>query len=310
MKHSPRLNPANLHIPPLDLLARGLVEGYLTGLHRSPFHGYSSEFREHKMYTPGESIRFIDWKVYARTGKLYIKQFDEETNMQVQLVLDVSPSMYYPSMERFDLERLNKIGFAVVASAVLSEILRRQRDATGLSLYAGDLIEHMDARVNPLHRQRLLGRLEQVLRQVPERGATRTARSLHLVAERLKKRSLVVVFSDFWDYAHAPGRVVDALKYVRFKSSELIVFHIRDRRTEDFFDFPDRPTRFKDLENGREISLHPREIREAYRRQRKLLNRHLREEAYRYHFDYVPVDTATPYEQIMAAYLQKRLRMH
>jgi len=306
----PEWTPQQLDVPSLDLLAKGIVEGYLTGLHRSPFHGYSSEFREHKMYTPGESIRFIDWKVYARTGKLYIKKFDEETNMQVQLVLDVSSSMYYPPVDRFDLENLNKIGFAVVASAVLSEILRRQRDAVGLSVYDESLLWHAEPRVNALHRQRILGYMEQLIGQPRKLRTTQSARSLHLVAERLRRRSLVVLFTDFWDFASRPDEVLEALKYLRFKSAELIVFHVRDRQTEDFFDFPDRPTRFTDLETGRQISLYPGEIRKAFRRKKEAVNARMREEAFRYGFDYVPVDVRTPYAEVISAYLQKRLRLH
>ena len=310
MKHSDPLGPARLHVPPLDLLARGIVEGALTGWHRSPFHGYSSEFREHKMYTPGESIRFIDWKVYAKTEKYFIKKFDEETNMNVHFILDVSSSMYYPAVKRFDPERLNKIGFSVVAAAVLSEILRRQRDAVGLTAFHEDIVVHTPDKVNTLHRRRILSHLENLLAAPPEPKRTRNRKNLMLVAERIPRRSLAVLFTDFWTGDDPVEQTVEALKYLRYKASELIIFHVTDHTTEDLLDLPGRPTRFRDLETGEQISLNPDEIRAAYRRERLHTIRQLREAAFRYRMDYFPVDVRTPYREVISAYLQKRLRLH
>ncbi len=303
------ISPHKLDIPNLELLAIQIVEGSLTGLHRSPFHGYSAEFREHKMYAPGESVKFIDWKVYAKTEKLYIKKFDEETNMRVRLIIDASSSMYYPETETFDLDRLNKIGFSVVASAVLTEILRRQRDAVGLSVYCKELMISLPEKTNTLHRKTVLGTLEKLLSQ-PGRGReTDPVKNLHFIAENLKRRSLSVLFSDLWMNDNNPAPLIDALKHLRYKSSELIVFHVLNKKAEADFIFPDRPTRFVDAETGDELNIYPGEIKRGYIRQFQRYIEQIREAFYKYNIDYYPVHTETPYRDIIASYLQKRLRM-
>jgi len=310
MKSAKRLNKVRRRVPRLDFLARSIVEGYLTGLHRSPFHGYSAEFAEHKMYAPGEPIRFIDWKVYAKTGKFFIKKFDEETNMQVQFILDASPSMYYPQVEPYDLDRLNKIGFSVVAVAALCEILRRQRDAVGLSVFDEQLQLSTAAKTNTLHRQRILAELEKFWSRTPGRQGTALARNLHLIAEQLRRRSVAVLFTDFWATGTTMDAWIESLKHLRYKTAELLFFHVSDAETEDLFRFPDRPLRFRDLETGQSLNLYPSEIRAHYVRRRREMQQRLRDAAYRYDFDYYPVDVRTPFDEVLSAYLQKRLRMH
>jgi len=307
--NSARLRPDRLEIPPLDVLARHIVEGSLTGLHRSPFHGFSSEFSEHKMYTPGEPVKFIDWKVYAKTDKLYLKKFDEETNMRVRLVVDASSSMYFPLPEVFDLENLNKIGYAAVASAVLNEIFRRQRDAVGLSVFAEDIITDLPEKTNMLHRQHIWGILENLLVSPDRARTTRSAGSLHEIAARIKRRTFSVVFTDLWTGEENPNDMIEALRHLRYKSSELLVFHLRDRQHEALFQYPDRPYRFKDAETGEILQIYPGEIRENYRRAYRAHIERFRDAFYKYDIDYWPVDTGAPYGEIISAYLQKRLRM-
>ncbi len=309
MKNSKHLTPDRLDIPNLEWLAKNIVEGFITGLHRSPFHGYSAEFREHKIYSPGESIKYIDWKVYAKTDRLYIKKFDEETNMRVRLILDASSSMFYPEMKKFDLNRLNKIGFSVVASAVLNEILRRQRDAVGLSAFHEEIIFNIPEKTHLLHRKRILGHLENLLFQTSVRKRTFPLRNLHLIAETLKKRSLTVLFTDFWPDEDKVSEITDALKHLRYKSAELIVFHVTHKRTEQLFDFENKPLRFEDLETGEKISVFPDELKENYRQAYQERLQQILEELYAYGIDYHPVDVETPYSEVMATFLQKRLKM-
>ena len=299
----------SIEVPNLDLLALEVVEGALTGLHRSPFHGYSAEFREHKMYTPGESIKFIDWKVFAKTEKLYIKKFDEETNMRVRLIIDASSSMYYPPVDKFDLNNLNKIGFSVVAAAVLSEILRRQRDAVGLSVFCKEIMVSLPEKTNTLHRKLITGELEKLLTLPQTQRGTAPVKNLHLIAENLKRRSLTVLFSDLWIDTADPGPVIEALKHLRYKSSELIVFHVLNKHDEIDFDFPNRPTRFVDAETGEQLNIYPGEIRQGYKEKSAGYFNRIREAFYNYNIDYFPVHTETPYDEVISSYLQKRLRM-
>jgi len=306
---SARIQLHKLDIPPLDFLAREIVEGALTGLHRSPFHGFSSEFREHKMYTPGEPVKFIDWKVYGKTDKLYIKKFDEETNMRVRLVIDASSSMYFPPKEKFDLKDLNKIGFAVVASAVLNEIFRRQRDAVGLSVFHEDISVDLPSKTNTLHRKIVLGELEKLLTRPSVSRKTYPARNLHTIADRLKRRSLTVLFSDLWPGEESPQALIEALRHLRYKSSELIVFHVFNKSSEADFSYPERPFRFKDVETGETLNIYPGEIRKNYREAFQQHLKTFREAFYRYGIDYWQVHTETPYREVISAYLQKRLRM-
>ncbi|NPA42810.1 MAG: DUF58 domain-containing protein [Chlorobi bacterium] len=299
----------NLEAPRLDLLARAIVEGSLTGLHRSPFHGFSSEFREHKMYTPGEPVKFIDWKVYAKTEKLYLKKFDEETNMRVRLIVDASSSMHYPARDVFDPDRPNKIQFAVIAAAVLTEILGRQRDAAGLAVFHEDAERILPEKTGVLHRRMMFAELESLLSPPPARRRTRAARSLHYIAESMRRRSLAVVFTDLWTGEESPDELIEAFKHLRYKSAELIVFHIRDQATEEAFDFPSRPLRFRDAETGEILALHPDAVRRNYREAARSHIDRFREAFYAYGIDYQPVDIRTPYRDVMSAYLQKRLRI-
>ncbi len=304
-----KIAPYKLEIPRLELLAKHIVEGSLTGLHRSPFHGYSAEFREHKMYVAGDPVKFIDWKVLARSGKIYVKKFEEETNLRAQLILDSSSSMYYPPKERFDLDDLHKLGFAVVSAAVLTEIFRRQRDATGLSVFSNETEVNIPPKTNEAHRELIYATLERLLTKPGMPKITAAAESLHLIAESLKKRSLTILFTDLWIPPEQTESMLDALKHLRYKSAEMIVFHINDRKTELKFEFENRPVRFMDPETNDQISLLPGELKKNYlKKQREYFDR-FKELFYGYGIDYVPVDVAQGYEAVLSAYMQKRKKI-
>ncbi len=298
----------------LDFYARQIVEGFLTGLHRSPFHGFSVEFAEHRQYSPGESTRNIDWKLYGRTNKLFVKCFEEETNLRCQLVIDHSGSMFFPTQYHGDIQHPNKLTFACYAAAVLSELLVRQRDAFGLSLLSDGIDLQTDSRSSRTHQQYLLGLLQkELMKAPPDKSSVGFAGShfceaLHLTAEQLHKRSLVVIFTDALVRPEDRDPLIDALRHLRHCKHEVILFHTLHRSWEVLFDYPNRPTEFIDLETGRRLKANPSEVAEQYRRQMARLQADIKQHAIRYHVDYQPVDIALGFDQVMLPYLLKRSR--
>lgn len=297
----------------LDFFARQIVEGFLIGLHRSPFHGFSVEFAEHRQYTVGESTRNIDWKLYGRTNKLFLKRFEEETNLRCQLVVDHSGSMFLPVEHHGDLKQPNKLTFACYAAAVLSELLLKQRDAFGLTLLGDGIDLQADARSSRAHQKHLLEILENELRQDPQQAlqspsSTHIAEALHLTAERLHRRSLVVIFTDALVNADDQDPMMDALRHLRHCKHEVILFHILHHGHEIDFDYPNRPTEFIDLESGRRIKLMPSEVSEKYREQMLRQTSDIKQHAIRYRIDYQPIDTQQGFDQVLLPFLLKRNR--
>lgn len=289
----------------LEFLARQAVEGFITGLHKSPFHGFSVEFAEHRLYNPGESTRHIDWKLFARTDRMFVKRYEEETNLRCQLVIDRSSSMRYP-----EGAEQNKLHFAVHASAALIEMFRRQRDAVGMSWFSRALDLHLPAKSSLAHHRLLYHQLDTLLAEAPGRVETSTAEALHQIAEATPRRSLVMVFSDMLDRDDAEGEaLLAALQHLRHNKHEVVVFHVLDGSTEGEFAFEDRPTLFTDLETGEELRLHPGEVREAYRTSMKALRSNLELRCAQYGIDLVDVDIAQGVGPVLTAYLVKRKRM-
>ncbi|MBR3986083.1 MAG: DUF58 domain-containing protein [Bacteroidales bacterium] len=300
----------------LDFYARQIVEGYLTGLHRSPFHGFSVEFAEHRQYTTGESTRNIDWKLYGRTNKLFVKRFEEETNLRCQLVIDHSGSMLFPTERHGNLQNPNKLTFACYATAVLSELLVRQRDAFGLSLISNGIDLQTDCRSNRVHQQYLLNLLEkELLQHTPDKAGDKTqlkdtqiSEALHLIAEQLHKRSLVVIFTDALVKPSDQDPLMDALRHLRHCKHEVILFHTLHLAQEVQFTFPNRPTEFIDLETGRQLKVNPAEVADKYREKMAHQTADIKQHAIRYRIDYQPVDIAQGFDQVMLPYLLKRSR--
>ena len=291
----------------LEFLARQAVEGFITGLHKSPFHGFSVEFAEHRIYNPGESTRHIDWKLFARTDRMFIKRYEEETNLRCHLVIDRSSSMRYP-----EGAELTKLGFAVHAAAALIELFRRQRDAVGMSWFGKELDLHLPAKSSLAHHRLLYHKLEELLDGMNEGPvSTSTAEALHQIAEAIPRRSLVMVFSDMLDREDAEGEaLLAALQHLRHNKHEVVVFHVLDGATEGQFDFEDRPTLFKDLETGEELRLHPSEVRAAYRSSMASLRANLDLRCAQYGIDLVDVDIAAGVGPVLSAFLVKRKRMN
>jgi uncharacterized protein (DUF58 family) len=292
----------------LELLARQLVDGFITGLHQSPYHGFSVEFSEHRLYNPGDSTRHIDWKVFSRTDKLFVKRYEEETNLRAHLLLDVSASMYYPSPGH------DKLRFSLLAAAALTTLLQRQRDAVGLVTFAEQVELQTPVRSTTAHRHTLMLMLQQLLDRPAPTADTRRATAttdvagvLHTIAQQIPKRSLVVVFSDMLGRgAQEKEAALAALQHLRHQHHEVLLFHVLDRATESEFAFQDRPYIFEDVETGQEIRLQPSQVREQYRTAMRQFEEDLALRCGQLKIDFVPVDVREPFEKVLYAYLVKR----
>ncbi len=297
----------------LDFYARQVVEGFITGRHKSPFHGFSVEFSDYRQYNTGESTRNIDWHLYGRTDKLFVKQFEEETNLRCQVMVDQSTSMLFPIEGQGDTDRPNKITFAAYAAAVLFELLHRQRDAFGLTLFSSKIDMLTPCRTNAVHQHYLLGLLDELLKPVSadsrQMRTTSVADALHLAAEQLHRRSLVVLFTDALVRPDEREPLFDALRHLRHNKHEVILFHTYDRAREVELAFDARPHRFIDLESGRELRLQPQEVAAEYSRRMNIMFKELQRHAVQYRIDYVPVDVAQGFHQVMLPFLLKRSKL-
>jgi uncharacterized protein (DUF58 family) len=296
----------------LEFLARQVVEGFIVGLHQSPFHGFSVEFAEHRLYNPGESVRHIDWKLFGRTDKLFVKRYEEETNLRCQLVIDNSSSMYFPVLDKPDIDHPNKITFSVYAAAAIMNLMRRQRDAVGLNVFSDQIEFGSAARSSSVHYKYLYSELEKLLPPIsPEtRRNTMAASTLHQIAENIHKRSLVVIFSDMFESRGGADDLFSALQHLRHNKHEVILFHVIDKRQELDFDFENRPYRFIDLESGRQVKVNPLEVKSEYIRQVNALKSDLKIRCGQYRIDFVEADINAGFEQVLLPYLLKREKLY
>ena len=296
----------------LEFLAKQIVEGFITGLHKSPFHGFSVEFAEHRLYNTGEPIRNIDWKLYGRTEKLFVKRYEEETNLRCQLVIDASSSMFFPVRQSLDYQHPNKLWFSVYSAAALIELMRMQRDAVGLDLFDKDIDFHVDAKLSPVHINLIYSELEKLLLPYnkTEKKSTDAISCLHKIAEMTHQRSLVIIFSDMIQNLDSYDELFAALEHLRYNKHEVVLFHVHDGLLEQKLEYDNRPYRFVDLESGDVVKLKPLDVKEKYEaimRQRKDdLLRH----CYQYQIDYVEADINKLYDQVLTAYLIKREKLH
>jgi len=302
----------------LELLAKQVVEGFITGLHKSPFHGFSVEFAEHRIYNPGESTRHIDWKLFGRTEKLFTKRYEEETNLRCQLVIDTSGSMYFPASGNFFSvsskgEAENKIGFSVFSAAALACLLKRQRDAVGLSFFSDKIEFHTEAKSNNVHHKLLFSELEKLLLVPKPEGRKKTfaAQALHEIAESIHKRSLVIIFSDMFDApsSSGAGALFSALRHLRHNKHEVILFHVTEKSTEEDFEFENRPYRFVDMETGEQVKVHPNEIKDTYISSMAAYKKELVLRCAQYRIDFVEADIRNGFRQVLMPYLIKRTKM-
>ena len=296
----------------LDFLAKHVVEGFITGLHKSPFHGFSVEFAEHRLYNAGESIKHIDWKLYGRTEKLFVKRYEEETNLRCQIIIDNSSSMYFPIKENINIDNPNKIHFAVYASAAIIYLLKKQRDAVGLSIFSDKIETHTRAKSTTVHQKYLFNELEKLLQPL-SKGETRTTAAtdaLHEIAERIHKRSLVIVFSDMLENNRSADELFSAMQHLRHNKHEVVLFHITDKQKEEDFDFDNRPHKFIDMENGDELKINPFDVKQNYIESFSKFKQELKLRCGQYRIDFIEADINKGFEQILLPYLLKREKLY
>ena len=290
----------------LELLAHQVVEGFISGLHKSPFHGFSAEFAEHKIYNQGESIKHIDWKLFAKTDKLYTKRYEEETNLRCHLIIDNSSSMHYPLLKDFDINHLNKIGFSVLAAAAIMNLLKRQRDAVGLSIYSDDYDFYSNEKGSERHHQMLLAKLNEALANKREQIKTKTYTYLHEIADKIKRRSMIFLFTDMFQSDLEEEKLFEALQHLKYNKHEVILFHTYDKEKEIEFDFSNKPKRFVDVETGAHVNLYADAIRGDYKEAVKDYFTALKIRCGQYRIKYVPVAINEDFSAILTTYLLER----
>jgi len=287
----------------LELLARQMVEGFITGLHKSPYHGFSVEFAEHRLYNNGESTRHLDWKIYAKTDKLFTKRYEEETNLRGMILLDTSSSMYYPQANN------GKMAFSTLAAACLAYMLSKQRDAVGLMAFSDKIEWQTEIKSTQTHLRQVLTKLEDVLQANPKNSPTAISDVLHLAAESIHKRSLVVIFSDMLDDPNQEDQIFGALQHLKHKKHEVLLFHVIDGQTEMQFEFEDRPYEFIDLESGEKLKLKPHELQHNYKTAMLAYKQKLKLRCASLKIDFIEADINLGIEQILTPYLVKRGKM-
>jgi uncharacterized protein (DUF58 family) len=287
----------------VEFLAKQMVEGFITGLHKSPFHGFSVEFAEHRLYNIGESTRHIDWKVFAKTDRLYTKRYEEETNLRCHLLIDTSSSMYYP-------EKTNgKITFSAMAAAALAYMLQKQKDAISLTTFSSEIEIQTPVKSTPTHIHKIFLDLETILQKPATNKKTAVADVIHQIAERIHKRSLVVIFSDMFDNINESEKMFSALQHLKHNLHEVLIFHVTDKKTESDFEFEDRPYEFIDLETNERIKLNPSQVKVDYQKTLQQFYYELKLRCGQYKIDFIEADIAEGFEPIMSAYLVKRGKM-
>ncbi|RYH75927.1 DUF58 domain-containing protein [Flavobacteriaceae bacterium 144Ye] len=292
----------------LELLAKQVVEGFIAGMHKSPFHGFSAEFAEHKIYNQGESTKHIDWKLYAKTDKLFTKRYDEETNLRCHLIVDNSSSMHFPKLSSFSINSLNKIAFSALASASLMHILKKQRDAVGLSIYSDAYDYYAPEKGSERHHQMLLHQLSDMVNSRPLNKQTETYTYLHLIAEKIHRRSLIFFFTDMFQTSTDEVKLFEALRHLKHNKHEVVLFHIFDGEKELKFDFDNTPKRFIDVETGEYINLYPDSIKDEYETSVKKYFNDIRLKCGQYQIKYVEADINKDFDKILTTYMIERHR--
>lgn len=291
----------------LELLANQIVEGFISGMHKSPFHGFSAEFAEHKIYNSGESTKHIDWKLYAKTDRLYTKKFEEETNLRCHLIIDNSSSMHYPKLKENQFFYENKIGFSVLASAVLMNLLKKQRDAVGLSVFSNSYEYYSPEKGSDRHHRMLLNKLENLLQADTQPKQTDTIKYLHQIAEKIHRRSMIILFTDMFQDGDSE-QLFKALQHLKHNKHKVIVFHVIDNATELKFNFDNGPRKYIDLETGEEINLFADSIKSDYENLVKDYFDRIANTCAMYKIKYVPVSVDEKFEKILTTYLTEKQR--
>ena len=290
----------------LELLARQVVEGFITGLHQSPFHGFSVEFAEHRLYNNGEFVKNIDWKLLARTDKLFVKQFEEETNLRCYLLLDTSSSMNFPEMG------INKLQFSIYAIASLMHLFKKQRDAFALCLFSDKVDWISPIKSTSSHLFYLYSELEKAYNNPKANTNTNITDVLHQVAGQIHQRSLVILFSDMLENSLNPEKLQSlfaAIQHLKYNKHEVIIFNVSDKQKELEFNFDNRPHHFIDIESGEQVKVHPAKIRDVYRSSLANYRHELELKCAQYHIDLIDAYIEDGYNHVLKSYLIKRNKM-
>jgi uncharacterized protein (DUF58 family) len=293
----------------LPFLAKQVVEGFISGMHKSPFHGFSAEFAEHKLYNQGESTRHIDWKLYAKTDKLYTKRYDDETNLRCHIIIDNSSSMHYPKQKEFTINQLNKISFSALASASLMHMLKKQRDAVGLSIYSNTYDFYAQEKGSERHHDMLLGQLSQMVLSNPKQVSTDTYKYLHLIAEKIHRRSLIVLFTDLFQPDINQDKLFEAIRHLKHNKHEVVLFHVIDNNKEINFDFSNVPKRYTDVETGEQIDLYAETIKDNYKAVIEEFINDFKIKCGQNKVKYVLADVNADFNLILSTYLIERQKM-
>lgn len=286
----------------LELLANQIVEGFISGMHKSPFHGFSAEFAEHKVYNVGESTKHIDWKLFAKTDRLYTKRFEEDTNLRCHIIIDNSSSMHYPKLENEEKFFQNKIGFSVLASAVLMNILKKQRDAVGLSVFSDTYESYSPEKGSDRHHRMVLNVLENLLEKPKVKKSTDTITFLHQIAEKIHRRSMIVLFTDMFQSGNEEA-LFTALQHLRHNKHKVVLFHVIDKKTELNFDFDNAPRKFVDLETGDEVTVFSDNIKAEYEKSVNKYFKKLDLTCSQNKIKYISVGVGENFEKILTTYL-------
>ena len=293
----------------LEHLAKQVVEGFISGMHKSPFHGFSAEFAEHKIYNLGDSTKHIDWKLFAKTDKLYTKKYDDETNLRCHIIIDNSSSMHYPLIENLSIKRLNKIAFSALASASLMQILKKQRDAVGLSVYSDVLEFYSPEKGSERHHQMLLNTLDELVNNKPVNSNTNTYKFLHQIAEKIHRRSLIFVFTDMLQSDIEEENLFEALSHLKYNKHEVVLFHVLDLKKELNFNFENSPKKYLDLETNDFVNLYADQAKQNYISGfSKYINK-LKNKCLNYKVNYVEADINGDFNTILSTYLLERQKL-
>ena len=297
----------------LELLANQVVEGFISGMHKSPFHGFSAEFAEHKVYNVGESTKHIDWKLFAKTDRLYTKRFEEETNLRCHIIIDNSSSMHYPKLKESQNFFENKIGFSVLASAVLMSLLKKQRDAVGLSVFSDTYEYYAPEKGSDRHHRMILNTLEGLLEKPVTKKNTDTITFLHQIAEKIHRRSMIILFTDMFQsgpesrsLGTGEEAMFNALQHLKHNKHKVVLFHVVDNKTELNFDFDNAPRKFIDVETGEEVAIFADNVKEEYEKQVKSYFKKLALTCSQNQIKYIPVSVNESFEKVLMTYLVEK----
>lgn len=291
----------------LEFFAQHVVEGFITGMHKSPYHGFSVEFAEHRLYNTGESTKHIDWKLFGRSDKLFVKRYEEETNLRAHLLIDTSSSMLFPYKDK---KLSSKLAFSVFCSAALINLLRRQRDAVGITLFSDKVDFQSEAKLSITHAKLLFNKLEEIISADSQKlqKTTVVSKTLHEIAEKIHKRSLVVIFSDMLDNDNEEN-IFNALQHLRHNKHEVILFHVTDHNKEIDFNFENRPYKFIDMETGESIKLNPNNIRDVYKKSVSDFFNRINLKCGQYNIDVVEADINKDFKNVLIPFLLKRKKL-